>query len=49
MQLNVLNDLAEAMKALDGKKMEKTWFSQIHLFHSSAALSDNAPVWGGAV
>ena len=38
MQLNVLDDLAEAMKALDGKRMEKAWFSQIHLFHSSAAL-----------
>ena len=30
-------------------RMEKALFSQIHLSHSSAALSDNEPVCGGAV
>ena len=42
MQLNVLNDLAEAMKALDGKKKSHRFRS-----HSSIARCASDPVCGG--
>ena len=44
MQLNVLNDLAEAMKALDGKKKSHRFRS-----HSSIARCASDPVCGGTI